>query len=405
MAQVYIYKAKDRSGKLLEGTLEGENERVVVARLKARNYLVLEVKPKPLNLSLSVKLDIFEKKVSIKDLSLFCRQFATMLDAGIPILTCLEVLGKQTENKKLKIALKGVIEKLENGESLAESVKAYPKIFPELFINMMEVGEVGGILNEVLERLADTFEKDHEITEKVKSALTMPGIVLVIAILAVAILMTFVIPTFSTMLTDFGVELPLPTKMVMATSQAFQSYWYLILSAVMALVFGIQRYIRTERGRTQFDQFLLKSPVFGQLITKMIVSRFSRNLATLIRSGVPMIQALDVIKNTVGNKIVSTAVAKAQENIRDGQGLAGPLEQANVFPPMVIQMIEIGEESGALDSLLEKISYFYDKEVDTAVGRLSTMIEPILMVGMGGVVGFIILSIMLPMFSMMNAVQ
>ncbi len=403
MAQLYIYKAKDRSGKLLEGTLEGENEQVIVARLKARNYLVLDVKPQPLNLSLN--LDMFEKKVSIKDLSLFCRQFATMLDAGIPILTCLEVLGRQTENKKLKVTLKSVIEKLENGESLADSVKAYPKIFPELFINMMEVGEVGGILNEVLNRLADTFEKDHEITEKVKSALTMPGIVLVIAVLAVAILMTFVIPTFSTMLNDFGVELPLPTKMVMATSEVFQNYWYLILLAVIAIVVGIQRYIKTEQGRTQLDRFLLKAPVFGQLITKMIVSRFSRNLATLIRSGVPMIQALDVMKNTVGNKIVSTAVAKAQENIRDGQGLAGPLEQANVFPPMVTQMIEIGEESGALDSLLEKISYFYDKEVDTAVGRLSTMIEPILMVGMGGVVGFIILSIMLPMFSMMNAVQ
>ena len=401
----FSYRVRDFKGQVHTGFMEADHRSGVIENLRQQNYFIIEIKEKAQRSSNGFNLQSYlQPKVTGKDLALYCRQFATMVDAGLPLLSCLNILQQQSENKKMQQVTARVVDSLENGNTLADSFREHPKQFPAMFINMVEAGETGGVLDEVLDRLAVHFEKEHDLNEKVRSAMTYPVVIGIVAVLAVIFLLTFVLPTFTDMLEDMGVPLPLPTRIVIAVSSAFGNYWYLIFLTFGGLAYWGYRYIQTTDGRRRLDKLKLKLPIFGELQQKMIVSRFSRTLATLIKGGVPILQALEVVKKTSGNMIVVEGVDQAQNSIRDGQGMAEPLEKSGVFPPMVSQMIAVGEETGALDRLLEKISDFYDQEVNTMVSRLSSMIEPVLMVFMGVTVGFIVISMLLPMFSIVGNV-
>jgi len=405
MTQKFSYKARNQAGKLVTGYVEAENRNKAITLLRERKLFVVEIKEAPSG-SVSLSLDkIFQKKVSIKELAILCRQFATMTQAGVPILQCLSILFQQCDNKTLKVTLKKVIEKLEGGMSLTESLKSFPKVFPQIFISMVEAGEVGGALDQVLERLAIDFEKEHVLKEKVKSVMIYPAIVLVVAVLAVAALMVFVVPKFVTMLTDMKAPIPLTTQLMILFSSFLKDFWYIALLLIFGAILGYKQAVRTEPGKKMMDRFVLKLPVFGTMIRKIIIARFCRSLSTLLSSGVPVLQSLDVVKNIAGNYVVIKSITEAEESIKEGQSISLPLQKSGVFPPMVTKMMAIGEETGSIDSLLEKIAVYYEREVEDLVARLSSMLEPILIVGMGGIVGFIILSIMLPMFSAIDNVK
>lgn len=403
MAQTFVYRARNRQGKIVRGSLTAESAGAASAMLREKNLFVVEIKPgRP---AAGLSLQFLEAKVGTKDLALFCRQFATMISCGVPIIQCLNILIHQIDNKKLVEAVKGMLEMLEKGQSLADAARAYPKVFPRIFVSMLEAGEISGALDRVMERLAVHFEKEHDLREKVKSAMTYPAVVVVVAVLAVAALMVFVLPTFVKMLTEYNAELPLMTKIVMGASNIMRGYWYVFLALFLAAGFAYRRFTATPRGRVLVDRLSLRLPVFGGLIRRMIISRFARTLGTLLASGVPLLQAFDVVKKIAGNVLVENAIVEAAACVKEGQGIAQPLQKTGIFPPMVTRMISIGEETGAMDTMLEKIAEFYDREVEDIVSRLSSMIEPVLIVGMGGVVGFIIMSIMLPMFSIMSSVE
>ncbi|TDA67729.1 MAG: type II secretion system F family protein [Clostridia bacterium] len=400
----YAYRARDAGGKLVAGILEAEHAAAVIDRLRQRQLFVVEVKPQAASRG-GFSLPLPGRKVSSRDLAVFCRQLATMVSAGMPLMSCLAVLQRQSENSRLAEAAGGVRDAIQGGASLYEALSRYPNVFPRLFISMVEAGEVGGVLDSVLERMAEHYEKEHDLNEKVRSAMAYPAVVSVVAVVAVVFMITFILPTFTSMLTGMGAPLPLPTRIIMGLSDFMRNFWYVVIGGLAGAAFGLWQYINTDRGEEWKDRTLLRLPVFGPLVQKMAVSRFTRTLGTLVRGGVPILQALDVVKATAGNRVIAAGVDRARATIREGEGMARPLEATGVFPPMVTEMIAVGEETGALDTLLERISFFYDREVDAAVSRLSSMIEPILIVGLGGVVGFMVLSMMLPMFSLYGAVQ
>ncbi len=402
----FSYRGRDGNGKLVSGRLEADSMQAAVDSLRSRGYFITDVKPQIGRFNAQgLKISLPQKGVSSKDLAVFCRQFSTMMDAGLPIMPSMMILESQSESPRLKGIIGGVRAKLEGGDTLADALRSFPKVFPQIMINMVEAGEVGGVLDEVLARLAVHFEKEHEITEKVKSALTYPAVIFAVAIFAVLFLMVSVLPTFTNMLVNMNVPLPTSTRFVMGISNLLRKFWFMLPVLAMGTIVTANWFFAKPEGRRWRDKMLLKLPVVGVVLRKMIVSRFARTLGTLLKGGVPILQALEVVKRTAGNVIVMEGVEKAQTSIRDGQGMAGPLEESGVFPTMVTQMIAIGEETGALDNLLEKLSVFYDQEVDQTVSRLSSMIEPILIVGMGGMVGFIIVSILLPMFSVVGGIQ
>lgn len=409
--QNFSYQARDIAGKQVRGVVEAENIAAAATSLRSNNLFIIEVKPAkgsggnlahPALVSLREGL---KPKVKSKDLAVFCRQFSTMIEAGVPILAAMDILKAQTNHPLLKNTLQGIRSDLVGGNTLAQSLRTYPQVFPPILVNMAEAGEVGGILDQVMARLAGHFEKEHEIQEKVKSAMVYPMVVLVVALLAIVFLLVFVLPSFTNILTNLGVPLPLPTLIVISISSFFQQFWFLVPVLIGAAAVGWLKFSQTPNGKAWQDRTLLSLPVFGEIIRKMIVSRFARTLAAMLKGGVPILQALEVVKRTVGNTAVMAGIEAAQAAIRDGRGMAEPLAAGNVFPPMVIQMISVGEETGTIDLLLEKISLFYDGEVDQVIGRLSSMIEPLMIVGLGGVVGFIILSILLPMFSVVGGIQ
>lgn len=399
----FTYKVRDTAGRTLTGIIEAESEANVVEHLRGRDYFIVDIKEKKVNnFSINVPKKM-SRGVKSKDLAVFCRQFATLMNAGVPILTCLQILQEQAENLKLQETLANVMGRLESGRSLADSVRAYPKIFPEIFVNMVETGEIGGVLDEVLERLAAHFEREHDIGEKVKSAMTYPVAILVIAVLAITFMLIYILPTFVGMLGQSGGTLPLPTRIVMGLSSLLQNFWWAMLILTAGLIYGLGKVRERPEGKEKIDEIILKLPVAGQLVQKMIISRFARTLGTMLKSGVPIIEALETVKKTVGNEVVARELDLAKENIIRGKGIAEPLKGSGVFPQMVTQMIAVGEETGALDTLLERVAFFYDREVDNIVNRLSTLIEPIMIVGLGAVLGFMIIAMMLPMFDVMSA--
>jgi len=400
-----VYRARDAAGNLVQGLLEAESEVAAVALLRRQNYFIVDVAPAPAGTMTVDFSALLGQRVGSGSLAVFCRQLATLVEAGIPLLSALTVLAEQTEERRLRRAVAGLVQHLEGGRGLAEALRFFPRIFPPVMTNMVEAGEVGGVLDRVLERLALHFEREHEMRGKIKAAVTYPAIVVLIAGVVLIILVTFVLPTFMNMLQELSVPLPLPTRFVMGMSMIFRRYWYCVPLLALALAGGLRAVVSSPRGKEWWDRLLLRLPVFGSLFRKIIIARFCRTLGTLFQGGVPILRALDVVKNVTGNTLVTRAVEEAAESIREGAGLAGPFARSGVFPPMVTRMVAVGEETGALDSMLERAAVFYEREVETAVARLASLLEPFLIVGLGGFVGFIVIAILLPYFQMLGSLQ
>ena len=391
----YKYKTTI-NGKVQAGEIEADDEQGALAKLKQRNISVDSVKKKSESAFLGPK----KQKITERDIVIFTRQFSTMVDAGLPLVQCLEILGKQSDNKTFGEIILKVKNDIETGNNLSDSLRRHPKVFDSLYCNLVEAGEAGGILDTILARLANYIEKALALKEKVKSAMVYPAAIITVAFVVVAFLMIFVIPTFATMFEGGGKELPGPTAIVMAISNFFRNQWYYIIGGPIVFFILFKRVYATERGNIEIDRLALKLPVFGMLIKKVSVAKFARTLGTLLSSGVPLIDGMDICARTSGNKIIEIAILNTIEAIKEGETIAAPLARENVFPPMVIQMIDVGESAGALDNMLTKIADFYDEEVDTAVEGLTALLEPMLMVFLGVVVGFIVVAMYLPIFKM-----
>ena len=401
MAKTYVYTAKDYAGQVQTGSILAENEKAVAIHIREKGYFITKIKEEDSNTSLSSLLDSL-KSISLKEISIFCRLFSTMVDAGLPLVSCLNVLIEQTDNKRMKKALQDVYKKVKEGETLSRSLGDHPRIFPELMINMVEAGEVGGVLDDVLGRLAVHFEKEHKMNEKVKSAMTYPMVVSGMAVLAVVFILTFVLPTFVQMFSNMNKELPLLTRILLGISDILRNYGLFVGIAILAGGYGLKVAYQRDDVRKIIDGLTLSIPIVGILSRKIGIARFSRTLSTLLNGGVPIITALEVVQKTIGNRSMMVALDKAQSGIKEGIGLAATLAQSKVFTPMVVQMVSIGEESGALDKMLEKIADFYESDVDDIVSRLSSIIEPVIIGVLGLVIGIIIIAIMVPLFDVIT---
>ena len=401
---VYVWKGRTVAGEVQTGELTSESQDEVLAALRKKRIIITSVREKPRDLKFT--LPKIGSGVSTRDLAIFTRQFATMINAGLPLVQCLDILSKQTEKEDFRTIIGQTMREVEAGTTLAEALakKENNKVFDELFVNMVEAGEAGGILDDILQRLATFIEKAEALKRKIQGAMVYPAVVMTVAVLATAFMLIFIIPTFARMFTAFGGDLPLPTKIVMGLSSFLRSFWWVILGVIVGLVFTIRRYYATERGHMQIDKLLLRVPVLGDVIRKGAVARFTRTLGTLISSGVPILTGLEITARTAGNRVVQEAIMAARASIREGETISAPLRQSNVFPPMVVQMISVGEETGALDDMLTRIADFYDSEVDTAVDALTSLIEPVMIVFMGAVVGGMVIAMYLPMFKLINVV-
>lgn len=390
---IFIYKVKTKTGELT-GEVESKSKDEVIATFRKQKIEVISVKKK------SREISFGGGKVTEKDVVVFTRQFATMIEAGLPLVQCLSILSTQSENKKFAKTIGDVKASVEKGETFADALRRHPKIFDNLYSNMVEAGEVGGILDTILKRLAAYMEKAMALKGKVKSAMVYPAAIVSIAVIVIVFLMIFVIPTFATMFEGAGAALPLPTQIVMSASSYTKRY--IVHTIVLAVVVGFlfKRFYATEKGKLVVDNIILKVPVFGSLIQKVAVAKFTRTMGTLIASGVPILQGLDVTARTAGNKVIEKAVLSVIDDVKKGQNIAETLEKKKVFPTMVVQMIGVGEAAGALDSMLNKIADFYDEEVDTAVEGLTSLLEPALMAFLGVVVGFIVVAMYLPIFKL-----
>ncbi|MCW2277282.1 type II secretion system F family protein [Heliophilum fasciatum] len=401
----FRYKVREQSGAAREGTMEGEAAQAVALRLRENGLFVITVEAikEQSKAGNSLSLDaLFQRKMKAAELVLFCRQFATLLNAGVPLYNALVILQEQGRNEAFRQAMNSVIDDVRKGNTFSASVSKHTKVFPDIFVSMVEAGELGGILDEIMLRLATHFEKENDLQSKAKSAIIYPVIISIVAVGVVAFLIGYVIPTFSEVLTDMDVQLPLITRIVLAIAYAVQDYWYLGFVAVLVAALTYQQAMKQASMRYLRDLYILKIPFFGELLLKVAVARFTRTLGTLLKSGVPLMQSLEVVKKTVGNLVVSEGIGNAQESITRGMGIYEPLNTNPVFPRMVVQMVGVGEETGMLDQMLEKIADYYDTEVGTIVGRMSSVIEPILMVIMGIIVGVIVIAMFLPMFEMIG---
>jgi len=397
-ARTFVWEGRARGGVTQKGEIEAENQEAAITLLRQQRIAVATIKAKPRELTL------FGGKVSEKDLVVFTRQFSTMIDAGLPLVSCLDILGKQTENKGFAKVIQEVTKDVEGGSTFAEALRKHSKIFDELYVNLVQAGEIGGILDVTLARLAMYIEKARALKGKVKSAMVYPSAIMGVSITVIIFLMIFVIPVFAQMFTDFGGTLPGPTRAVMWLSDFIRAYILYFIPVLIGAVFAFKQYYKTERGKRVVQRVLLKFPIFGTLIQKSSVARFSRTLSTLLSSGVPILDSLDITARTAGNKIVEDSVVASISSVKEGQTLATPLQKAPVFPPMVVQMVEIGEVTGALDTMLGKIADFYEEEVDRAVEALMSMLEPMMMVFLGTTLGFIILAMYLPIFKLASLV-
>jgi len=399
----FLWRAKTSAGNVLKGEMNEVNEAVVLTKLRKMNYADIKVKKKPKDLFENI--EFFQPKVSTKDVVIFTRQFATMIDAGLPLVQCLEILASQQENRTFKRVLSQVKGSVEGGSTFAEALKEHPKIFDEQFVNLVHAGESGGILDTILRRLAQFLEKSEALKRKVKGAMIYPIVVITIALSVVTILLLFVIPVFKEMFEGAGQKLPGPTLLVLAMSEFLQAYFIYIFLTLGFIIFIIRKFYATERGRFIFDRFMLRTPVFGMLLRKVAVARFCSTLGTMISSGVPILDALEITAKTAGNVIIEAAIMNTRTAIAEGRTIAEPLMETGVFPGMVVRMIAVGEATGALDAMLAKISEFYDEEVDAAVEGLTQLMEPIMIVFLGGVCGGMVIAMYLPVFSMAGVVS
>jgi type IV pilus assembly protein PilC len=401
----FTYKAIEAGGKTVKGRLEGESQQAVLTKLRERNVQVVDVTESKSGAVLALLKMNRVGRVKLAALVVFSRQFATMIDAGINVLKCLDILENQTKDPVLKTVICDCRRDVVGGSSLTEAVNKHPRVFSKLYVSMIKAAEIGGILDQILDRLATFLEREQEIIGKIKGAMVYPCVVLVFAICMVFAMMIFVLPTFKDIFADFGGELPAITSMMFSISTFMRTFWYIVLAMPVVFVSGLKYYNTTDSGRWNIDKFKLKIPVVGELIQKMAISRFARTLGTLVNSGVPMLRALEIVAETAGNVIIAKAVTDARNCVREGQKISAPLEASGMFPPMVTQMIDVGEETGRMSDMLIKVANFYDQEVEIAVKALTSLIEPALIVFLGGIVGFIVASIMVPMFTMINEIN
>ena len=400
---VYLWQGKNRKNQVQKGEMEAPDEKAVRAQLTRLRISPTKIKTKPKDLFENVAF--MQPKVKVGDVILFARQFSTMIDAGLPIISCLEILYSQQENKTFKRILKEIKESVEGGSTLAEALGKYPKEFDNLFVNMIAAGEAGGILDVILQRLSAYMEKAAKLKAQVKGALTYPVITLIIAFVVLAVILVFVIPVFQEMFADFGSQLPVFTQLVVTASDIVKANIGKILIGLAALVFGLRRFYKTKRGEIIMDRMFLKLPVFGILIRKVAVAKFTRTMGTMLTSGVAILDALDIVARTSGNKTVEKAIYDVRSAIAEGRTMADPLTESGVFPSMVCQMIAVGESTGALDDMLIKIADFYDQEVDQAVENLTSLIEPFMLVFLGVTIGGLVIAMYLPIFKMAGAIS
>ncbi len=399
---VFTYSGRTRTGQVISGQMEAASREVVVAKLRSQQILATAVKAKAK--AIELRIPGFGSGVGDKEIAIFTRQFATMIDAGLPLVQCLEILASQQDNKTFKKVLTEIRSSVEGGTTYAAALRKHPRVFNDLYTNMVEAGEAGGILDTILNRLAAYIEKAIQLKKKVKSAMIYPTTIVSVAITVVVFLLIFVIPTFKSMFEGFGAALPLPTLIVLGASNFVRGNFLYIIGVVVGALVGLRMYYKTAGGRKTIDGILLKLPVFGILIRKVAVAKFTRTLGTLIASGVAILDGLDITARTAGNKVVEEAVVKTRASIAEGRTIADPLKASGVFPPMVVQMIAVGEQTGALDSMLSKIADFYDEEVDVAVSNLTSLLEPMLMIFLGIVIGGVVIAMYLPIFKLVTVV-
>jgi type IV pilus assembly protein PilC len=398
---VYQWVGTNRKNETRKGEMEAANEAIVRSNLVRLKITPNKIKKKPKDLFENVSW--LQPKVKEKDIILFARQFSTMIDAGLPIIQCLEILFTQQGNKTFKRMIKEIKEQVEGGATLAEALKRFPKHFDDLFVNMISAGEAGGILDAILRRLAAYMEKAAKLKAQVKGAMTYPIVTLIIAIVVLGIILVFVIPVFEEMFADFGGELPVPTQIVVTASEIVKSKIVYIIIGIFILGFTLRKFYATEKGQEIADDLVLKFPVFGELLRKVAVAKFTRTMGTMLASGVAILEALDIVAKTAGNRTVEKAIYDVRSGIAEGRTMADPLAESGVFPAMVCQMISVGESTGALDAMLEKIADFYDEEVDQAVDNLTSLIEPFMLVFLGITIGGLVVAMYLPIFKMAGA--
>ena len=399
---IFLWEGKDSRGQTISGELEATDKIAVFNLLKARKITANtnKIREKGAGMNKEIKIPFLGAKIKQKDISIFTRQFSTMIDAGLPLVQGLSILSKQNPNPKMKAMLESIKEEVESGKTLTESLKNFPKHFDTLYVNMVDAGENGGILDIILDRLSVYMEKSIKLKREIKTALIYPSVVISAAILVTTILLVFVIPTFAELFEDFGAELPLPTQIVINISNFFVKYFFVISGSFFTSLIIFFKFSKTDKGKSVLHPIYLKLPVFGDLIRKVAVARFTRTLGTMLSSGVPILTALNICSKTAGNKVVEVTVQKTRVAISEGKQMADTLSESNVFPPMVTQMIGVGETSGALDKMLEKVAIFYEEEVDNAVGALKQLIEPLMILFLGVIIGGLVIAMYLPIFKL-----
>lgn len=399
---LYKYKASKRDGEKIAGKLEAESKEEVIQMIRQNKYYPISVKE--IVLEKEIELPSFFDRVSSKELSIMCRQFYTLLNAGSNILNTVNILRLQAENKPLKKSLDGLYEDIQKGFTVSDSMRKYPKVFPFLLTNMVESGEETGNLTRILHKMTDHYEKEHKLAAKIKGAMVYPIILSLACVAVVMFLMTFILPTFVTMFEGSSVELPTITKVLLAMSSGFRDYWYIILGVILLVIISVVYYSKTEFGETIIESIKLNFPGYKKLNMKIITSRFSQNMSIAMYSGITLIDSIEIVSKLVGNKYIQKKLMKAREDVVKGITLSEAIDDMRFFPPMLVSMVKIGEESGSLDELLEKTAEFYEREVEEGLSKMVTLIEPIMILVMGGIVAFIVLAIALPMFDMYSTI-
>jgi type IV pilus assembly protein PilC len=399
---IFLWEGKTAQGRLMKGDLEAPNLEAVFSALRERRIRPIpnRIRQKGQGLDKEISIPGFGEKVKPKEVSLFTRQFATMIDAGLPIVQCLDILSEQSASKLLRNTIRGVRQDVEGGLTLAASLKKYPKVFDDLYVNMVEAGEAGGVLNTILNRIALFIEKATKLKKKVKGAMIYPCSILAVAIIVVAVLLIFVIPVFAELFTSMGKALPVPTQIAINLSNWFIAYWLYMIFGTAAVIGTLRFYYQTPHGRMHIDGILLRMPIFGDLLRKVAVARFSQNMSILLSSGVPILDGLAITARTAGNKVVEKAIMDSRLSISQGKTVAEPLRDSKIFPPMVCQMVAVGESTGGLDGMLKKVGELYEEEVDDAVSNLTALMEPLIMVVLGVILGALVISMYLPIFQM-----
>ena len=406
VAATFEYKAKDRSGGIHAGEMEGSSTAAVARTLREKGYVPLKIEERRESaLDRELSIPFLKKRVKPKEVAIFSRQMATMINSGLTLIRALVILEEQTDSAKFSGIITDVRLKVEQGSSLSAALETQPEVFDHLYVSMVRAGEVGGALDETMIRLADTLEAGVRLRSKVKSAMAYPIVVLSLIVGIVTAMLVFVVPIFKGMYDDLGGSLPMPTQMLINISGIFKTYWWVFFGLTIGGISFFRRWRKTDKGRASWDRFKLRLPIFGGLVQKIAISRFARTLSVLTRTGVPVLQALDIVADTSGNSSVAAAINDVQSSVKRGESLAQPLEQHDVFPPMVTQMMAVGEETGALDTMLSKVADFYDNEVEDTVSALTSLIEPLLIVVMGLAVGGILIALYLPMFNIANLIQ